>query len=85
MPHVTGEGISKGLPMLAPLRQVGFWIHTVRYEEPIDKLICGDRSMFGDEIVDMRRTPINDPSAPTAFHTDLVHEHIVAGPMFHQP
>lgn len=84
MPHVADEGISQTLLMLAPLRRLGIWVRTVSHEEPVDKLICSDGSSFGDEVVDMRWTPIDDPSAPTTLDADFVHERIVAGPLFHQ-
>ena len=85
MPHVANEGIAQTFLMLAPLRRLGIWVHAVRHEEPVDKLIGGDGSMFWDKVIDMRWTPINNPSTPTALDADFVHERIVAGPMFHQP
>lgn len=84
MPHVADEGISQALFMLAPLRRLGIRAHTVSHEEPVDELICSHGPMFGDEVVDMRWTAIDDPSAPTTLDADFVHEGIVAGPMFHQ-
>lgn len=85
MPHVADEGISQALLMLAPLRRLSIWIHTVRHEEPINKLTGSDGSLFGDEVVDMRWMPVDDPSTPTMLDADFVHERIVAGPLFHQP
>ena len=85
MPHVADEGISQALLMLTPLRRLGIWVDTVRHEEPVDKLIGSDGSLFGDEVVDMRWMPVDDPTTPTMLDTDFVHERIVAGPLFHQP
>lgn len=85
MSHVADEGISQTLLMLAPLGRLGIRVHTVRHEEPVDKLICSNEPTFRDEVVDVRWTPIDDPSAPTTLDADFVHERIVAGPTFHQP
>jgi len=73
MPHVADEGISAFRSIPSAM------------EEPVDKSICSDGSMFGDEVVNMRWIPIDAPSAPTTLDADFVHERIVAGPMFHQP
>ena len=85
MPHVADEGISQALLMLTPLRRLGIWVHSVRHKEPIDKLIGSDGALFGDEVVDMRWMPVDNPSTPTILDADFVHERIVAGLLFHQP